>query len=529
MLTRILCLVFLVLTSACGSDSFRTSTSLPSTGDDPTNQPPTAPDPGNPNQPPTEPPTNPGAGSSTDYVVFIADRTEFDKNEIFRVDYDGSNLTKLSGTMPSNADAYMLSLTNDKSKLAYISDKDSNDVLDLYVKDLSTNTEITINNVLGINQDIKDFLWSPDNTHIAYLLDETLNDVFELYVANADGSTNIKVSSSLSLSKDIKSFAWNHDGSKLAYITDQDTNDIYELYIVDVDGQNQIKVSDTLVTDGVVDSFKWSPDGTKIAYIADQETAGIKEVYISTISGPSVIKVSDTVFTNLLDELEGTNKTISWSPDSTKISYLATQASPTDFELYTVNVDGTGKIKISADGLSSGDTIDHPSWINNSNVIYTGKYFETISTVTRLINVKDDATNEIDLSGILVDEGDVIGAYVLSPDGQKICYRADKEINNKTELFSVNIDGTNPVKVSSSTLPSNGDVSDEMAWSPDNLYIAYIADQEYDAVKELFITKLSDLSNQKISDEMVSFGEVKGFIFAGSHQKNKISIGSLPL
>ncbi len=88
------------------------------------------------------------------------------------------------------------------------------------------------------------------------------------------------------------------------------------------------------------------------------------------------------------------------------------------------------------------------------------------------------------LSAPLVGGGSVSRRYV-SPDGARVVYVADQDVDKVYELYSVPIDGSAaPVKLSGS-LVSGGDVT-EVAFSPDGATVVYIADQDVDEQFELY-------------------------------------------
>jgi Tol biopolymer transport system component len=109
-----------------------------------------------------------------------------------------------------------------------------------------------------------------------------------------------KVNLQLPVGGDVtEKFEWSFDGRRLAYLADQNEYQTWELYVAEiVDGvvQSAQRVNAPLPPLSDVDSFDWSPDGTRLVYIADQDTADAYEAYVVDVSAPepwSAVKIND--------------------------------------------------------------------------------------------------------------------------------------------------------------------------------------------------------------------------------------------
>jgi len=115
----------------------------------------------------------------------------------------------------------------------------------------------------------------------------------------------------------------------------------------------------------------------------------------------------------------------------------------------------------------------------------------------------------VNLSGALVNGGAVL-SYQLSKDGVHAVFRADKEIDETFELYSVPIDGSAlPVK-RSGTLVSGGDVKSYEIGSTSQR-VVYIADKTISGRDELWSVPIATGSGQKIAGSATPGRDVTSF------------------
>ena len=63
-----------------------------------------------------------------------------------------------------------------------------------------------------------------------------------------------------------------------------------EVFVVDLSSGAPVgptPVNGPLVAGGDVLDLRWSPDSTRLAYLADQDTDGVNELYVVDVSGPT--------------------------------------------------------------------------------------------------------------------------------------------------------------------------------------------------------------------------------------------------
>src|SRR6266436_2382512 len=95
---------------------------------------------------------------------------------------------------------------------------------------------------------------------------------------------------------------------KIVYETNRDGN--WELYLCNADGSNQVNITKTPDVDELYP--KPSPDGTKICFVADEGKgdAKVRNIYYMNSDGSGRIKIA------------ANGREPCWSPDGTKIAYM---------------------------------------------------------------------------------------------------------------------------------------------------------------------------------------------------------------
>ena len=168
--------------------------------------------------------------------------------EIYVVDADGSNLSRLTSTAGWN---FMPAWSPDGSKIAYVHASESNH--DIWLMDANGSNPVRLTH--GPDFDLHPS-WSPDAGKLAFESNRTGGP--EIYVMNADGSD-------VSMLTDTPGFdgspEWSPDGGRIAFVSERDGPGIY---LMESDGRNVRK----LVGGEQVGPMEpeWSPDGASLAY-----------------------------------------------------------------------------------------------------------------------------------------------------------------------------------------------------------------------------------------------------------------------
>ena len=381
----------------------------------------------------------------------------------------------------------------DSSRLAYVAKQSSNSE-ELY----SATPDGLVNDAIApvplpSGGEIVSFLWASDLTladKIAYLADQTTLNINELFSSAPDGSDNQNRSGTLvSGGFVLDQYAWAQstlDPDTLVFIARKDDATKSELYASFDDGATVIKLSGNLVSGGNVLDFAVSPDGRTVAYRADQEVNDIEELYTVSINGGAVFNasiISPTIRPEVLDDYE-------WAPNSSRIAFRANNldTGPTggNIELYTNDGFGSNITTVSIAPVIGQDVREFAWSPDSLQLAYTANVIVSRDQQFDLFTTSPISQDNIRLTGSLPAFADA-SSIAWSPNSLLIAYLADVNLIDINELFVS--DPSNPpvgapVPISG-TLITGGQVID-YAWSPDSLQLVYLADQFIDEQFELF-------------------------------------------
>jgi len=234
---------------------------------------------------------------------------------------------------------------------------------------------------------------------------------------------------------------YSPDGEKIAFVRQRSDHWHRDIWIMDADGSNP----EPLVwgPGGGLGLPDWSPDGTKIVYqeyVYDDRNGDLK--FIDVNSREITIVVEDW----------GSNHCPIWSHDGAKIYFSHCDVLPFLWNLYSINVDGTGLTKIT----DWQDPIYHQEFDLSPDELKI-----VVTKLGDIFMMDADGTNEVKLA----DNG---WQPEFFPDGERIVFGD----NSYANLFSVNIDATNMIQLTD--CPSNIGVQGPTV-SPDSREIAFSA------------------------------------------------------
>ena len=230
-------------------------------------------------------------------------------------------------------------------------------------------THFTVRGIL-----VWDPLWSPDGKKLAFVSSAALdgsdalstNSTVNVWVMNADGTgatplTRLTVNPA-SPSWTSQRPVWSPDSTKLVFLSvgaldgsnALNTNDVYNLWVAKADGAGVAPLT-RLTASGVYQSSPaWSPDGTKIAFMAQRALGGTDTADLAmnlwTINADGSTAIPLTRYSS-----SGFLFYPVWSPDGHKLAFGSDRAldgsdAPnvnfTD-NVWTINADGTGAFAVS--------------------------------------------------------------------------------------------------------------------------------------------------------------------------------------
>jgi Tol biopolymer transport system component len=393
-------------------------------------------------------------------------------------------------------------------RLVFQADKVTNDVFELWSVVAGSGAEPTnVSGTLVAGGDVDRFFLSPDGRRVVFSADKDTDNLIELYVAPLDGSTApVKVSGPLVAGGAPQPFlvAWSPDGSKLAFTGDLRTDEVFELFVAPADGSTPpVAVSGTLVTGGDValDGFAWSPDGTRLAFVADKQTDGTNELFVVPADGVTEpIEVSGTLVAG--GQVQG----FAWAPDGTRLAMLASKDTVGLNEIFVGTADGASEpTKVSGVLAPFASLNSRPLWSPDSTRIAFSGDLLTNAVFEVFVTRADGLGVPLRVSGQSQAFSDIV-SFRWSPDATRLVFNMDKNADNADEVFVVGAGGgEEPTRVTGPFVTDREAFNPQ--WSPRGDRVAYFADANVDQQFELFV-----------ADPFVADGaiEVSGPILAGA-------------
>ncbi len=190
--------------------------------------------------------------------------------------------------------------------------------------------------------------------------------------------------------------------------------------------------------------------------VFEDRATGIGEIYFMNPDGTGIVQVTDQVD-------GGWSVSPAVSPDGTKVafSWLSDPNSLDGWEIYTINVDGTGARNVTNHPAFDGW---RPAWSPNGSKL---AFFSTRDDPANdeIYTIRSDGTDPRRLTNNPADDANP----TWSPDGSKIAFVSNR--GGDFDIWSMGADGSNPIQITAG--PADDDWP---AWSPDGTRIAFSRD-----------------------------------------------------
>jgi TolB protein len=208
-----------------------------------------------------------------------------------------------------------------------------------------------------------DSSWSPDGRKVAFTRARDPEEgPFEIWVVNADGSGLTRLTRHRGFSGGA---AWSPDGGKIVYATDAGRRQPLRLYVMNADGSGKQRLTSNRrpnYTDPT-----WSPDGDSIAFAIFKPA----ETPRGIDSSIAVVDADDGGNLRRLTPRGGPDElNPNWSPDGTDIAYERNRLwNVRQSDIWLMNADGSGKRRITATGIYETNPVFSP---DGTRIAFTG-------------------------------------------------------------------------------------------------------------------------------------------------------------
>jgi Tol biopolymer transport system component len=236
--------------------------------------------------------------------------------------------------------------------------------------------------------------------------------------------------------------------SQIAFVSSFDGDN--DIYIMNSDGNNIKKITDNNFDDF---DITWLKDGKTLLFTTNQNSIfSLYSIELNNTNQNAIKLLADNIFYAYKYEL---------SPDGRSIVYTGYNSMSLSLEtIYSMNIDGSNKIQLTSPDLNAGS----PHWGVDGNTIY----FENKVSIPRLTRSYWGDSNSMlapqimsmnrDGSNIktLTNSGAVDSILRISPDGQYIMFRSDRDKPDEFRTYIMNTNGENQTAL----------VNEQASWWP---------------------------------------------------------------
>lgn len=324
--------------------------------------------------------------------------------------------------------------------------------------------------------DVDAFRLSPDGEWAVYTADQTLDDMRDLCSVRTDGSRP-PVRLNPGLGPVSTSFLISADS---AYVVFRSAG----LRSAPIDGRTAPALLSVTATTHFL-----SPDGVHVIYRADEDGDGALEVRRSRVDGTG----TPIVLLESANPVDG----LSVSPDSSSVVFR--QAAGSVHELYRVPADGSGSPTVLSGTMVAGGEVSPPNvgpfQISSDSQWVVYRADAVVDGVIELFAVRiDGSAAPVRLTPSIPFGGNIgassWGDFRITPEGLTVVYRADQDVDERFEVYSVPIDGSAlPVKLNGPLGPNqdvDAGIAPSFRISPSGDRVVYVADQAADQRFDFF-------------------------------------------
>ncbi|MCM2266869.1 MAG: DPP IV N-terminal domain-containing protein [Elusimicrobiales bacterium] len=233
------------------------------------------------------------------------------RKEIYIVDYDGANLTRLTS---DNSINLLPRWSADASRIYYTTYRWGNP--DMFEIDLKAGKIRPFTTFQGLNIPGG---FSPDGLTMVMTLSR--GDDPSIYTLNVVTKQLKRLLKGFGVSS---SPTWSPDGTQVAFVSDRSGNP--QIYVLDVaTGKNR-----RLTRLNWCDSPSWSPSGDRIVFAGRETTKENLNIFTTDLTGSQIRRLTNKA---------GDNEDPSWSPDGRFVGFTSTRRGRR--ELFIMDADGS--------------------------------------------------------------------------------------------------------------------------------------------------------------------------------------------
>ena len=459
--------------------------------------------------------------------------------ELRTVKIDGTDDRLLVGPNTANpvggVTRYLI--TPDEEFVIAMGDLESRDnEFNIYSVRIRDGKIIRLNGDLVLGGDVRDFKISPDGKTVVFRVDKDTDEAIDLWAVGVDGSRLRKLNQSMVVGKLVSDYEISSDSSWVVF-KENKSHASYGMSVVSLVDGEELVLNGTM-TNGFPELGIFSPNSKALIYRTDREIAGCYSLYVYNIELKTEIRASN-VCTNANTDVG----TYVWSPDSQTIAF--SQAKVTGrYDLFLVQADGSGMTALAEatvlrNGLRQGFKVRSILFTPDSKSVVFEADLSGVSPAIandmkyslHTVNVEQPLVVTNLTPGLTNTHVMDYPILEISPDGQRVAFVADLDVDAKYEFYFATLDGTIFQKRGPQISNVDGDVQTTTLmhfFDWDKSTATLLIDDTIDGVYGNYSVSLKRLDNsfRKIPTPLVLSGDF--FTYAVSGDRNKILIRGNP-
>jgi len=224
----------------------------------------------------------------------------------------------------------------------------------------------------------------------------------------------------------------------------------------------------------------WSPDGSQIVFSG--ERIGGHNIIRMNADGTGQVPLTSSIFPE-------TNGEPAWSPDGTKIAFTSNRAGSGRNEIWVMNADGSNPVRLTVNVQLGADIsgpvygMDFgPAWSpDGTRIVFWSARDNLASSELYVMNA--DGTNQVRITNDTAEDREP----VWTRDGKRITFFSRGD--GKNGIYEITVNGTNERRITDGSL---GD------WSPDGQILAH---SDFDgSVQALYLVDADGSNREKLTN-----------------------------
>jgi TolB protein len=226
---------------------------------------------------------------------------------------------------------------------------------------------------------------------------------------------------------------------------------------------------------------KYSPDGRLIAF--ESNRSGSTEIWIMNADGSNPRRLT----------FSGANTGATWSPGGDQLAYQSIRIG--QFQISRINIDGTGETQLTSDSQES--TL--PNWSPDGGRIAFSSRRDDPNADVYTMNPDGTGVVRVPIPGNVVGVEDSWPSW--SPDGTQLAIHSRRDDALGEEIYRTRLDGTNVVRLTFNTAPLGGPNSDLFpVWSPDGTRISWTSGRDGNSLEAYHMSAVDGSDIRRVTN-----------------------------